>query len=110
MKLKIDELYVNDKDKNGNPFVSKDGKPFKKVAIKYDGEWYSGFYNKTVASWKVGDEVEVEVEEKEFNGKVYKNFKTPNSFGGGAVLSKLDELIAKVDKLTHLVEDLESRL
>lgn len=65
-----------DKKKDGTPLVSKAGKPYTSVRIKtekHGDQYLSGFGNKDNADWKVGDEVEIEVEQK---GE-YLNFTTP---------------------------------
>lgn len=96
MKVKLTKVFVNDKDKNGNPLVSsKTGKPYKKVAIKteqHGDKWLSGFANDNDEKlfWKEGQEVEIFVEE---NGQ-WLNFKTPG---------KIDSLEARVKALEDKV-------
>lgn len=40
----ITKVYINDKDKAGKPFLTKEGKPYKKIAIKVDYADYDGKY------------------------------------------------------------------
>lgn len=57
--------------------TSKAGKKFTSVSIKtdrYGDRFLSGFGSKENRDWKVGDEVELIVTEKEYNGKSYLNF------------------------------------
>ena len=75
-KLTITRIFTTDKDKNGNPLISKNNKPYTRMSIqtKEHGEkWLSGFKNQTSGAWQVGQEVEVIVKE---NGQ-YLNFETP---------------------------------
>lgn len=83
MKLTISgKTFVNDKNKDGTPFISKNGKPYKKIAFKVKeevlgkvGEYVSGFYRDSMADWGDGTEIEVDVE---LNGK-YLNFSLPKN-------------------------------
>lgn len=84
-KYTIKTTYRNDKDKQGVPLVSKQGKPYTRLSLKVNeignGEtWLSGFGNKTNEQWKEGDVVELIVTQ---NGQYY-NFETP----------KLEDLLA----------------
>lgn len=68
--------------KDGTPLVSSTGKPYTSLRIKtnaHGDQYLSGFDNAATKNWKVGDEVEIEVEQK---GE-YLNFSTPKSNGGG---------------------------
>lgn len=60
------------------PKTSQAGKPYTSLSIKcneYGDKYLSGFDGKETASWKVGDTVEADVEEK---GQ-YLNFKVPKA-------------------------------
>lgn len=70
MKLKIESIKNEDK-------TSKNGKPYVACSIKSGGEYYNGFGNAQTKSWQVGDEVEVDIYEEEYNGKMYKKFRVP---------------------------------
>jgi len=73
MKAKL--TYVRNEDK-----ISKAGKPYTRCSIKTEGtgdEWIDGFSNESTKSWQVGDEVELELYDDEYQGKVYKKFRTP---------------------------------
>ena len=100
-QLLIEKIYISDKSKDGTPFVTKKGKPFRKIAIKtekYGDRWPSDFIwddNDPKLSWKVGDTVTVVVEEK---GQ-YLNFRQP---------SKEDLISARIDSLEHRVKLLEN--
>lgn len=69
--MKVTLTAVNRKDR-----VSKAGKPYVSLGIKtqeHADKWLSGFEGKQTKNWKVGDTVEIEVEQK---GK-YLNFSVP---------------------------------
>ncbi len=90
-KLVIKKLYLSDKTKDGKAFVTRGGKPYKKIAIYVDDypKPLSAFLfnaDDEMLSWKVGDTVEVLVEQ---NGEYY-NFKVP---------TRLDRLEIRVNAL-----------
>lgn len=75
-KVKLTRIYTSNKDKSGNPLMSKAGKPYTRMSIKteqYGDKWISGFQNASNKNWKDGDEVEVIISKK---GE-YLNFETP---------------------------------
>ena len=103
--IQIEKIFVNEKDKNGKPFISKKGQPFKKVTIQANEKWYSCFQGQWNSGWKVGDTIEVEVEEKEFNGNTYYNIKAPNKGGFGGNTQAIEGLLGSIDaKLSRLIE------
>lgn len=90
-KVKIEAL--------GEPKTIQGAKgPFQVFGIKVNGNWVNGYYNKTTQAWKVGDEVEITITEKEKDGKVYKNFTLPK---------ELDVATERVAKLEGRVTKLE---
>jgi len=67
MKLTLTKVYRNDKDKQGQPLRTKDGRAYTKVAVKcveYGDKYISFFGHKDNASWKEGDTIEAEVEQR----------------------------------------------
>lgn len=90
--LKITRVFISDKKKDGTPLIDKNGKAYRKIAIKcdkYGDKWLSSFINRQdddMNSWKEGDVVNVEVEE---NGD-FLNFRVP---------TKLDLLESRILKL-----------
>lgn len=70
-------------DKEGNPLVTKDGRPYVRMSIKVAsrGDRYlSGFGNAANGGWQVGDEVDIVITESDKldkNGKPYLNFSLP---------------------------------
>ena len=79
MEVKITQLHKSDKDKEGKAYVGKNGRPYTRLGLKtqeHGDKWLSGFGNQTNANWKIGDVVEIEVEEVAGkDGKQYLNFR-----------------------------------
>ena len=81
MKIKIKSIFVNDKKKDGTPYVNKNGEPFKRATlISENGNSASMYIGPkdisklaVVSNWKSGDEVEVEIIK---NGE-FTNFELP---------------------------------
>ena len=50
-----------------------------KMAIRVEGNdnWIWGFYNITNSRWEKGDEVDITIEKREYNGKTYHDFRMP---------------------------------
>jgi len=75
--MKILKIYRSDTDKQGNPLKTKDGRPYTRIAFQteeYGSKWVSGFMGYWNQNWEVGDDVDVEIEEK---GE-YLNFRKPD--------------------------------
>lgn len=90
-KVTIEQVYISDKNKDGEPFRTRDGKPFSKVGIKVNGEWWTTLSfseQDKVRQLKDGEEANVLLEE---NGQ-YKNFKLP---------TRLDKLELRVEALEY---------
>jgi len=85
--------------------TSKNGKPYTACSINANGEWYNGFGSQVTKGWKSGDEIEVEVYEEEFNGKMYKKFKAPKDTD--ALKSSIDLLAKEVSSLKNRMSILE---
>ena len=91
MKIKISKLYKSNKDKQGNPLKTKDGRPYTRIAIQtpaYGSKWISGFMGSWNFDWQAGDEVDIDIEE---SGQ-YLNFKRPDP------IKKLEERIVKLEE------------
>lgn len=85
--------------KKGDAKQSASGKTYTPLTIKleeYGNEFINGFSNFTTDKWQVGDNVELEITEKEYNGKMYKNFKTTRS---GVSSQALEEINKKLDDI-----------
>lgn len=91
MKLTITKLYINDKGKDGKPFMGKNG-PYSKIAIKtteYGPDKYvTGFVGAWNANWRVGDVVDCDIEE---NGD-FLNMKRPDP------LAELTKRVEEIEK------------
>ena len=94
IKTQIVKANTYDKSKDGTPFKTRAGKPYKKVSVliddpKYSNEWLTCFafdQNDSTLTWKPGDQVEIVIER---NGQ-YLNFRIPGH---------LDRLEARVSAL-----------
>ena len=81
-KYTLTQVYRTDKDKDGKPLVSKTGKAYAKCNIKVEehgDKWLSGFGNAGNQAWVAGDQVQLMVSEKEFNGSVYLQYEVPKA-------------------------------
>lgn len=99
MQLKIDKVITRWKNKNEEEYISKFGKPYCKVSVQSNGEWYSTFdFNGQCRDWAVGQIIDVEVEEKEG----FKNIILPkkeNMFSGTQNrLMDLEKRISTIEK------------
>lgn len=94
-KVTISRISFFNKDRDGKDLVNKQGKPYTRCLIDTtDGRTMSGFKNQTTETWNEGDEVTVEVTEREYNGQTYYNFNTPKTGGKDLELhSKVDEIL-----------------
>jgi len=106
MHVKIKSIFVNDKKQNGEPYVDKNGRPFKRAVLETeDGkkaskilpEKYGAKDLAIIEEWKKGDTVDVIFEE---NGE-YMNFKIPN---------KTDQVAEKTEGLEGRVDILEREM
>lgn len=76
MKVTLTQVVRKNTDKDGNPLKNAKGQPYTRLSIKtqeHGDKWLSGFARQDNSSWKVGDSVEITVEER---GE-YLNFKMP---------------------------------
>jgi hypothetical protein len=93
MQVQITKIVRKTVDKDNKPLVTRDGRPYTRVAIQtkeHGAKYLSGFENFTNKNWKEGDLVEIEVEEK---GE-YLNFKN----------------LSQTDKLWNAYNDLLKRV
>ncbi len=108
--VKITQVSIQDKKKDGTALVTKKGEKFWKVGIKTDkfgDDWFSALAFKpddAVMNLQQGDEVEIIIEQ---NGE-FKNFKLPSR------LDKLETRLAlvegKVKLLLHEEKVVEKKL
>lgn len=106
-KVTLTKIYSSDKDKQGNPLKSKDGRPYTRMSIKcqeYGDKWLSGFKNGGNSNWKEGDTVEIIVKEV---GQ-YLNYEVPKK--DDKVIEMLSELLTKVGRLSAQVEYLADKV
>jgi hypothetical protein len=111
MKLKINQIVgMFDKSKDGKPFVTQYGKPYKKATVKFVE---TGEKLVSMPVWSgqkdpiVGDMVEGEITEREWKGNKYYDFKADKKDDKAALeVAQLKFSIAntnrKLDSLTVL--------
>ena len=100
-QIKLTKIYINDTKKDGTKLLTKDGRPYRKIAIQTDK--HAGYLSDFIfrdddvkLTWKIGDEVEIIVWQ---NGE-YKNFKVP---------TRLDRLEMRMDELEELIRTPDGR-
>lgn len=106
MKVHLTDIKRYDKDKEGNPLKTKDGRPYTRLVIKtdeYKDKLISGFDNQETKNWQVSQEVEIEVEQK---GE-YLNFRLPKK--DDKMLQDIQELRTQITKLNLRVTVLEDK-
>lgn len=93
-KIKIDKIYYNTENKDGQPYKTKKGEPFAVVKIMSGDDCYSCCdFDGWTRSLQEGSEVELILEEKDG----YLNFKRPR---------ETDRLRLRVEKLEKAVATL----
>lgn len=95
MKYTIIEISRKDKNKDGKPYINKNGNAYERLGIKvkeepYVGKWLSGFTADWNIGWKAGDVVDIKVEP---NGE-YLNF---------SKVDRLDNLEARIERLEETI-------
>lgn len=94
--IRVQKLYVNDKTKDGKPFYTKKGKPYK-IANITCGDGTAGsmfiFDDRDLDKVTVGKEVQVDVE---VNGQ-YTNFRLPSK--ENLLEQRISNLEQRMDKL-----------
>ncbi len=64
MEVKIVRVSHLSNDKNGNPLIAKNGRPYTRCLIDLeDGRKASGFGSALTKTWKDGDTVDIELEQ-----------------------------------------------
>ena len=102
-KVIVTKISIQEKSKDGKPYMTKNGKPFYKVGIqtdRYGQDWLSALAfgkDDSVMNLKEGEEYTIIVEE---NGQ-WKNFKLP---------TKTDMLEAQITEFKRLVPDIKKML
>lgn len=103
-KLRVSKVYSTNVDKQGNPLSGKYG-PYWRVGLKtdrYGDEWVSGFSKFNCKDWE-GKEIELEIYEEVYNGKICKKFKIPNK--GAQLEERVKTLEEKVERLLATREE-----
>lgn len=91
--MKLTLTYVKNEDR-----VSKKGKPYVSCslrAIEFGETYINGFGNYETKQWQIGDMIDVEVYDEEYQGKTYKKFKVPNQF------DKIEKRLTKLENYIY---------
>lgn len=89
--------------KDGTPLVTARGKPYTSVRIttqEHGTNILSGFGNSENAQWKVGDKVDIIVEQK----GSYWNFSMPKKGTNSELMPLLNKILANQEKMMRLLE------
>jgi hypothetical protein len=101
MKYLIEQINIGEAksgEKNGKKYT------YNRVGIKIKGAWYNAsLFNQDVDKirGKEGSEVDLTLYKEEYNGKMYDKFKFPT------VMDKIDDILARIEKLERMVFDLD---
>ena len=100
-KITLSQIQHFAKDRQGKDLITKDGRPYEKcVLIAQGGQKYYGFGNQLTKSFTKGQEVEIEVTER--NG--YLNFKLPPKT---VTRQEFDELKLRVEGIENAIADMK---
>lgn len=106
MKVVLENVGIFDKKADGTALINKKGEAYKQASITVSGERYGMYLGKfsdrdevAIRTWKIGDEVDVILFEKDG----YKNFKIPTS------TDLLEERVAKLEFVVFGDKKLETR-
>ena len=107
--LTIKEITRYDKDRDGNPLKTKDGRSYTRVVlevseVKYAGKKMSGFENYQTKNLKIGDNVEMEVTR---SGE-YLNFRLPNK--EDRLFKQMEEINGKLVKMNNGIQQILTHL
>lgn len=102
---KIKYLKFDEVNREKQPYLDKNGRPYYKVSMKVDGNenWLSGlaYQDSEIRKWKVNQEVDIVITPKPYNGKTYYNFTLPRKEGSmnvGPRLVAIEERIKKIEE------------
>jgi len=100
MECTIKKIIRKDRNKEGQPYVNKKGKPFTLISLQVEelpDEWISGFANDYNAEWKDGDKIDISITEKKVGDRLFKNFK--NLVQRSSRLDRIEEDIRKIKEV-----------
>ena len=103
MKVTLTRVFTEEK------VSPKTNKAYTSMSIKteeHGDTWLSGFMGDENRAWKDGDIVEVDITEREYNGKTYYNFSVPGASKGKGGSGAMKALADRVSKLEEDVKNL----
>lgn len=95
MQLKIERIHVRD--------VQTQKGPAKRIGVLCNNVWYNCWGNQTSNSWQVGQTIDVEVTEKEYQGKKSWEIVFPKKGSDPQVMETLKVIVQKLDEVLQHV-------
>ena len=95
-KVKVERITHFQKDKNDQPLIGRNGKPYERCLLQTNKGKLSGFDSAVTHNLKEGDEIELEITSNEYNGTTYLNFKLPNT---NVTRVEFQEVVKRVEVL-----------
>ena len=109
-KIRVERITHFQKDKNDQPLIGKTGKPYERCILQTEKGSLSGFGSAATHNLKEGDEIELEITSKDYNGKTYLNFKLPDQrvtkFDLLALETRIEALERKVFPTDETFDDM----
>lgn len=108
MKIHITRVNIAWANKEGQPYLDKNQKPYARVGIQtqeHGKTWLSGFayQGEKPLNWKSGDEADVEVEQK----GDFTNFRLPKASSGGWSPKMVEDLFTMLRRIEDKIDNLE---
>lgn len=106
-KYKLTYVNIFRQDKEGKPYMTKNGKPFVRVSVKaeeYGNEYISGIWFGADCPWGIGQEVEFIIKEEIYKGKKQLNFELPPKENPNQ--KNFEEITTKVTKIGLGIDEL----
>ena len=109
-KIRVERITHFQKDKNDQPLIGKTGKPYERCILQTEKGSLSGFGSAATHNLKEGDEIELEIVSKDFNGRTYLNFSLPkpqvvDPFDFKSLVQRVEVLESKVFPVEEQVDE-----
>ena len=106
-------VYRTWKDKEGKDLMGKNGKKYEKVSVKaieYGDRFIGGFGGEWNRNWKEGDEILLDINEVDYNGKKYLNFsKVDMEQRMMEMITELNKRVTALEKEKQDKQDIETK-
>jgi hypothetical protein len=102
-RLHVDQVYLNDTKKDGTKYINKFGKEYKMCKVVSDGRYFTVWgTEQQKADIQVGQFIEGEITESEYNGTPQYTFNFPKP--KTQEFTELDNKIVQLEKRVLAVE------